>query len=199
MSGAPSTGATTTAICARAIGSDLVALSAFDTLVRKMGYKDVLCSLSREELWMLSFELSDTDAGNVTRMLAEKTGVFINPNTHTHVIVLSNETLPHGSRQKREELCIGVWSVEDPQIEPVTIAVRERMGIVSLKALKRLTLWWPRFVTPTRDIALSMVPTLSRKQGLLANPHYQCWSIIERGLKPGELLRITRDTERGLT
>jgi len=218
----------TTGICASAIGRDLVALSAFDTLVRKMGYKDVLCSLSREELWILSFGLGDTDAGNVTRMLVEKTGVFVNPNTHAYVIILPNETLPLGVQQGREKLCVGVWSIEDPQIHPVTVAVRERLGVMSLKALKRLTLWWPRLVKTerdeeiscsessdkmdaaeessgrylktigARDIVLSMVPTHSRKQGLLANPHYQCWTIIDRRLRPEELLRITYDTERGL-
>lgn len=194
---------TTTAICASPIGSDLVALSAFDTLVRKMGYEDALSSLSREELWILSFELGDIDAGNVTKMLAEKTGIFVNPNTHTHLIVLPNETLPHGARHNREELCIDVWSVEDPQIDPVTVAVRERMGVLSLKVLKRLTRWWPRFAKcergEGREIALSMVPTYSRKQGLLANPHYQCWSIIDRGLRPEELLRTTCEIEQGRT
>jgi len=197
----------TTAICIRPIGTDLVALSAFDTFVRKMGYEGLLLSLCREELWILHFDLDDRKAGELTEMLVNKTGIFVNPNTHTNVVVRPNEMLPHGRRSGREDLAIAVWSPEDPQTEPVTVAVKERMGVQNLKALKRLILWWPRFTegvggeedtgsaTSEREIASSMVATRSRKEGLLANPHYQCWSIIERGFRPQELLVTISETE----
>jgi hypothetical protein len=79
----------------------------------------------------------------------------------------------------------------------VTVAVKERMGVQNLRALKRLILWWPRFAegVSVKEIASSMVATRSRKEGLLANPHYQCWSIIERGFRPQELLVTISETE----
>jgi hypothetical protein len=237
-----------TAICIRPIGTDLVALSALDTLVRKMGYEGSLLSLWREELWILGFDLEDATASQVTKMLMEKTGIFVNPNTHTHVVVCPDEMVPHGEQCGREELGILVWSREDPQIGPVTVAVRERMGIRNSEELRRLMLWWPRFAEGegkggecrgervrneanessegndrneisekdekngmsetrerdcrdwrrgrnVREIATSMIATLSRKEGLLANPHYQCWSMLERCLRPHELLRTISEIE----
>jgi hypothetical protein len=193
-----------TAVCIRPIGTDLVALSAFDTFVRKMGYEGPLLSLTREELWILDFDLDDTKAIELTRMLVDRTGIFVNPNTHTHVIVCPDEMLPHGRQRGREELAIAVWSREDPQIRPVAVAVTERMGVRSLKSLRRLVLWWPRFaggegvegeMTRKSEIASSMVATYSRKEGLLANPHYQCWSIIEKSSRPRELLATIGEIE----
>jgi hypothetical protein len=191
----------TTAICIRPIGTDLVALSALDTFVRKMGYDALLLSLRREELWILDFDLDDGRATELTRMLADRTGIFVNPNTHTYVIVCPDELLPHGRQCGREDLATAVWSHEDPQIEPVTVAVRERMGVQNLKTLKRIILWWPRFAegVSVKDIASSMVPTYSRKEGLLANPHYQSWHIVERGLTPHELMGTLRQIEKTAT
>ena len=197
-----------TTICIRPIGTDLVAVSAFDTFVRKMGYEGLLLSLCREELWILHFDLDDGKTGELTEMLVNKTGIFVNPNTHTNVVVRPHEMLPHGRRSGREDLAIAVWSLEDPQIEPVTVAVKERMGIQNLKALKRLILWWPHLAegvggeeytgsaTTKREIASSMVPTYSRKQGLLTNPHYQSWHIVERGVTPHELMRTLLEIEK---
>ena len=194
-----------TGLCVRPIGSDLVALSALDTLVRKMGYADWLLSLSREELWILSFDLDDGEAGEVTEMLAKRTGIFVNPNTHIHTVVRAGELMPHGIQCGREGLGIAVWPQEDSQVRPVAVAVRERMGVESLKELRRLILWWPRFAQDggvggtggrhPSDLAESMVATRSRQEGLLANPHYQRWCIIERGLKPHELLRTIVEIE----
>lgn len=202
-----------TGLCVRPIGSDLVALSALDTLVRKMGYADWLLSLSREELWILSFDLDDGEAGEVTEMLVKRTGIFVNPNTHIHTVVRAGELMPHGIQCGREGLGIAVWPQEDSQVRPVAVAVRERMGVESLKELRRLILWWPRFAQDggegrsrtnrgdhrgymsAAQIAESMVATRSRQEGLLANPHYQRWCIIERGLKPHELLRTIVEIE----
>ncbi|MCX5800672.1 MAG: hypothetical protein NTX17_04725 [Candidatus Eisenbacteria bacterium] len=203
-----------TAVCVRPLGTDLVALSAFDTLVRKMGYADSLVSLSREEVWLLGLDLDDEKASGVTKMLVEETGIFVNPNTHTHTIVRPDEMLPRGRQCGGEELEIAVWSREDPQAGPVATAVRERMRILSLLELRRLSLWRPRFQADegeegkgerdgsdgrkgrnVREIASSMVATRSRKEGLLANPHCQCWIIVEGALKPHELLRTVCEVE----
>jgi hypothetical protein len=183
-----------TAICIRAMGTDLVAHSAFDALVRKMGFQDSLVSLWREDVWLLAYEADEENAEQTTEMLVEKTGVFVNPNRHRHETVAPREKLPHGRERGRGELGAAVWSYEDPEVRPVLLAVRERLGVASLRDARRLTLWWPGFsenlTSPDarRDIASSMLATLSRERGLLLNPHYQGSILLEQACSPAELL-----------
>ncbi|MFH0778693.1 MAG: hypothetical protein V2A71_08690 [Candidatus Eisenbacteria bacterium] len=187
-----------TALCVRPIGSDLVALSAFDTLARKMQYAGVLSSIWREELWLLGFCCTAVEARSITERLATETGIFVNPNTHRHVVVAGDEPLPFGKASGREDVSILVWSFDDTQSVPVKVAIRERMGLEALSELKRLTVWWPRFdekglcgISPC-EAASSMATARSRKEGLLANPHYQGSLVLEGTVSPGELLaRIT--------
>ncbi|KPJ60550.1 MAG: hypothetical protein AMJ46_05995 [Latescibacteria bacterium DG_63] len=190
-----------TAICIRSAGSDLVAYSALDTLVRKMSFQDSLVSLWREDVWLLGFATGAQDATETTEMLVERTGVFVNPNRHRHEVIRSEEKLPHGTQRGRGELGIVVWSYEDPEIRPVMVAVRERLGVESLRKARRLTLWWPGFSEnltdpdDRRDVASSMVATLSRAKGLLANPHFQGSFLLEKTCSPAELLGSVTEAE----
>jgi len=185
--------ASVTAICIRPIGTDLVAASAFDTLVRKMGYNGILASLSREEAWILSLDCDTANAARVTRMLAENTGIFVNPNTHRHTIVSAEEALPFGSAGGRGDVCVVVWSYDDSQVRPTEVAVRDRVGVRELVCLRKMTFWWPGFVESglegknPGDVARSMAVTHSRREGLLSNPHYQGLHVVEGPLTPAEL------------
>ncbi|UCF79014.1 MAG: hypothetical protein JSW03_01760 [Candidatus Eiseniibacteriota bacterium] len=189
-----------TAICVKPVGTDLVAHSAFDALTRKMGFSDRLVSLCKEEVWLLGFALDGGEAARMTRMLAEETGVFVNPNRHLHELVVGNGILPHGRQRGRQELGIMVWSYQDSQVRPTEVAVRERLGVESLRTIRRLTLWWPGFVEGLKsgercDASSSIVTTVSRKRGLLANPHYQGSLLLERALAPAQLLGSINEIE----
>ncbi len=190
-----------TAICIRAMGTDLVAHSAFDALVRKMGFQDSLVSLWREDVWLLGYETGAEAAEETTQMLATRTGVFVNPNTHRYEIVGSDEDLPHGEGRGRGELGMIVWSYDDPGIRPVLVAVKERLGIADLTDARRLTVWWPGFAERVadpkalRDLASSMLSTLSRERGLLSNPHYQGSFLLEESSSPAELLSSIKAVE----
>ncbi len=191
-----------TAIAVQPLGVDLVAASALDTFVRKMNYESVLTALWKEEVWLLSLALEPARASGVTKSLAEGTGVFVNPNTHGHLVVRPDETLPFGPESHRAGPGIAVWAYDDSQVRPTETAVRERVGIRELGGLKRLVLWWPSFLSSgltsrgARDVALSMVSTKSRTEGLLANPHYQGWYIIEEPLKPSALLKVVEGPDK---
>lgn len=193
--------ASAAAICIQPIGTDLVAATAFDTLARKMGYGEVLESLWRETLWILSFDCEPGMAAGLTASLAENTGIFVNPNTHRHAVVIPGSSIPHGRGDGREALGVVVWSYDDPQTGPVEAAVRERMGVTELTALRRMTLWWPGFLKesmggrPAADIALSMVATRSRNEGLLANPHYEGWYLVESPHTPAMMLDAVGQVE----
>jgi hypothetical protein len=190
-----------TAICIRSKGTDLVAHSALDTLVRKMGFGDSLVSLWREEVWLLRLAMNAREAREITETLVERTGVFVNPNRHHYEVVASTERLGHGRERGRGELGVVVWSYEDPDVRPVMVAVRERLNIGNLLHARRLIFWWPNFseaasgVDKRRETASSMASTLSRKEGLLANPHYQGVLLVESALSPADLLERIESAE----
>ena len=198
------TGRSVTAICVQPIGVDLVAATAFDTLARKMGHGDVLESLRRETVWLLSFDCEPGRAAGLTAALAGNTGIFVNPNTHRHGVVAPADSIPHGPADGRESLGVALWSHDDPQAGPVVAAVRERMGVTELSALRRMTLWWPRMARRTAgdgsaaEAVMSMVATRSRREGLLANPHSEGWYIVERPHTPAMMLDVVEDLERKL-
>ena len=199
-----SPGRSVSAICIQPIGTDLVAATAFDTLARKMRHGDVLESLRRETVWLLSFDCEAGRAAGLTATLAGSTGIFVNPNTHRHVVVASADSIPHGPTEGREALGVAVWSHDDPQAGPVESAVRERMRVTELTALRRMTLWWPKMARgiaggkPAVDAVLSMVATRSRTEGLLANPHSEGWYVVESAHTPAMMLDVVEDIERRL-
>jgi hypothetical protein len=179
---------------------DLVAATALDTLTRKMSYGEELHSLWRETLWILSFDCGPERATSLTAALAGDTGIFVNPNTHRHAVVAPADSIPHGRGAGRENLGVAVWSYDDPQAGPVEAAVRQRMKVAELVALRRLTMWWPG-IAGTRagvEIVLSMVATHSRTEGLLANPHCEGWHLVDTPYTPGMMLDVVNNAEAGL-
>jgi hypothetical protein len=192
------------AVCVQPIGVDLVAATAFDTLARKMGHGDTLESLRRETVWLLSFDCESGRAAGLTAELAGNTGIFVNPNTHRHAVVAPADSIPHGPADGRESLGVALWSHDDPQSGPVESAVRVRMGVTELTALRRMTLWWPRMARrnaaagPAAEAVLSMVATRSRREGLLANPHSEGWYLVESPHTPAMMLDVVEDLERRL-
>jgi hypothetical protein len=192
------------AICIQPIGVDLVAATAFDTLARKMGLAGVLETLGRETVWLLSFDCEPGRAAGLAAALAENTGIFVNPNTHRHVVVPPTEPIPHGPAQGREPIGAALWSYNDPQVSPVESAVRARMGVTELTAIRRMTMWWPGWVhgggvsRPAADVVTSLVATRSRKEGLLANPHSEGWYVVESPHTPGMILEAVEEMERGI-
>lgn len=197
-------GRSVTAICVQPIGVDLVAATAFDTLARKMGHGNSLESLRRETVWLLSFGCEPARAAALTAALAVNTGIFVNPNTHRHVVVAPADSIPHGVAEGREAVGVGLWTYDDPQVRPIESAVRERTGVTELVTLKKMTLWWPRMwrseagERSSTDAILSMVATRSRKEGLLANPHSEGWYLVESPQTPAMMLAVLEDTEKRL-
>jgi hypothetical protein len=181
---------------------DLVAATALDTLARKMGHGDVLESLRREAIWLLSFGCEPSRAAALAAVLAAKTGIFVNPNTHRHVVVAPADAIPHGVGGGREALGVALWSYDDPQAGPVESAVRVRMGVTELTALRRATLWWPRMADggagarSAADAVVSMVATRSRKEGLLANPHSEGWYVVESPHTPAMMLDVIEGADK---
>ncbi|MBN1504199.1 MAG: hypothetical protein JW952_03965 [Candidatus Eisenbacteria bacterium] len=189
------------AICVRPIGTDLVAATAFDTLSRKMGFGNVLESLRRETLWLLSFDCEESRAAELTAALAENTGIFVNPNTHRHVLVPPGRPIPAGRADCLETVAAALWSYDDPQSGPVEAAVRERMKMTELLGLRRMTVWWPgvrgaaeRGRRPA-EVVLSLVATRSRLEGLLANPHSEGWYLVESPHTPAMMLAAVEEIE----
>jgi phosphoribosylformylglycinamidine (FGAM) synthase PurS component len=156
---------------------DTVALTAQDTIKRKMGYGETLKYLMRADYWKIGLDYDDrTAAEERLHEIIEKTNIFINPNKHFYSI-----------DKKPLAKCMGAFSVNvlvsemsDDEIDIITSL--HRQGFTEIKSVETGVLWHFELQTNSQKdaehLALELTNTESRKQGLLANPHSQNVQIL---------------------
>lgn len=161
---------------------DVIAITAKNTLLKRMGYKDVLVDLKREEVWQIKIDAkNEEEAGKKGIEIAEKTNLFVNPNKHIYRLVIKDE------KEKSKEdnfynIRVLVNFLDDATAGMYLNALNNRLGYKEVKDLKRGILWRlgikAESYTRAKKIAEEIVITKRRDKGLLLNPHFQSYKII---------------------
>jgi len=169
---------------------DAVAATAEHTLRHEMGYGDVLVALARMDYWRVTLTEAPVietgtapDPADFMAHLARSTRVFVNPNKHTWSIhgpgALASECLEPGRYRVRAV----VRSRDDRHGEAAwhTLATLYKMKD-RVSAVQSGVLWSLDITADTledaRNRARDMLETRHRREGLLANPHYEAIEII---------------------
>jgi phosphoribosylformylglycinamidine (FGAM) synthase PurS component len=156
---------------------DVTALTAANTLRRRLGYEGILVKLSRADCYLFDLVAeSQAQACQTVRHIAEHTNLFVNPNKHVFEI---RPWQPRSTLPKRDDVYEVACLVRSLDYDPGSTLVDSlrRMGYDAVHALKTGTLWTLHLRVDSeaaaRQIAEDIAVTQSRSRGLLVNPHYQ--------------------------
>ena len=168
---------------------DVVALTARNTLQRRMGYADVLADLKRADYWKLTLNVDSPETAlDLARDCAENTNLFVNPNKHSYTVaVVPRELRAAAATEARRpattssgpfEVRVLITSPDDAGGEQACQALQGRLGYGDRVAdVCKGTLWIlcinAADAAEARRIAEEMTITRRVDQGLLLNPHYQ--------------------------
>lgn len=171
--------------------TDNEARSALEALQEKMGLRDRVRDLVREELWEIGVEADTEDAAvEIVAELVRTTNLFANPNKHTFTLRAG----PNGKRAgagrgaagrsgavelSPDEFAVLVSNREGTDGESVLSALR-RIGIDSVRSVRRWTRWRVALTEPPAKgdpgleaLIRTVGVTTGRRDGLLSNPHSQ--------------------------
>lgn len=152
----------------------------------RLGF-DFLESLRRTEFWEIDFPgLVSEQARQCAERFVEKTSLFANPNKHRWRIAAAEQAVGQNGAlpvPPSVSAFILVCDREDGKAESTLDAIRRMTtGDEQPASLTRGVLWEATFTglapDAVRDAAEKMAVTVSRTQGLLANPHYQTHRIF---------------------
>lgn len=166
---------------------DNEAYSALEALRKKMGLKDRVRDLAREDIWVLGVESeSFGEAGSVVTGLVEGSNLFVNPNKHRYSIERALPPLG-GEGLGENEIAVLVCDRESAEGESIVAACQRRLGVSNLTRAKRWVRWRVQLSEPPSPEDPGLMPlirriavTTSRGDGLLSNPHSQ----ISRAVLP---------------
>lgn len=161
---------------------DTTALSAEDILRRKMGYRDQLGGLDRQDWWLFEVDVASRDrALECVGGWARRSTSLVNPNKHRVAMEVVQVWPP---RRPGGQIQILVRNREDVTARSMARFLRETLNASELRSLKSGTLWTLRAgpaVADARSLAEEVAVTVSRTRGLLANPHSQVVEVWEGG------------------
>ncbi len=183
------------------------ARSALEALQEKMGLRDTVSDLAREELWEIEVQARTAGAARETiEQLVRTTNLFANPNKHKYTLAAAGGAEPDDDGESRsdrsgrrsdgaaawaagladDEVAVLVTDREGAEGESVLSAIR-RLGADDVVRIKKWTRWRIRLVEPpTAGDAevLALIRRIGvatgRRDGLLSNPHSQ----ISRAVLP---------------
>jgi len=177
------------------------ARSALEALQEKMGLRDIVSDLAREELWEIEVQARTAGAARETiEQLVRTTNLFANPNKHTYTLAVAGGAEPDAdggeSRSDRpgrrsdgsvawaegladDEVAVLVTDREGAEGESVLSAIR-RIGADDVIRIRKWTRWRIRLVEPPTagdPEVLALIRRIGvatgRRDGLLSNPHSQ--------------------------
>jgi phosphoribosylformylglycinamidine (FGAM) synthase PurS component len=158
---------------------DVTALTAANTLRRRMGYAERLLSLRRADYYSLEVEAeSEQAARRLVTELAERTNHFVNPNKPRFTVRRAELRVLPPARGEGWEVEVVVSAAEGDRSAALEAALAtDPTAPGRVKAVHTGVLWilllkaegGPEAMELARDIAI----TRSRERGLLANPHFQ--------------------------
>ena len=162
---------------------DVTALTAGNSLRRRLGYAQRLVSLKRADYYRLELDLEAAKpALELVSQLAERTNHFVNPNKHTFTVRAVEPRLNPPRKKGGFEVEVLVTDVEgDRSADLEQALVNDRLAEGKVKAVHVGVLWTLTLKTDSAAEALEtareIAVTRARDQGLLANPHFQAVSI----------------------
>lgn len=156
---------------------DVTALTAANTLRRRMGFEGVLDRIERADYFLFEVQASTPDeACAVVRNIAEHTNLFVNPNKHVFQVRPRQE---RAGLARTDGLFVANCLVRSLEYDPGPglVASLQGLGHERVRGIQTGTLWTLHLRVEdearARSIAESIALTTSRSQGLLMNPHYQ--------------------------
>lgn len=173
---------------------DVIAITAKNSLQRRMGYSEILKDLQREDYWKIKVEIEggftslsekEKKLESLARELAEKSNIFVNPNKHIYRYIISGK-----KEEKDEDIKVGEYKVrvlagflEDSTASLVQDELKNRLGYKQIIGVERGTLWTMTLrgedLNSAQKIAEEITKTSTRTKGLLINPHFQWYRIIK--------------------
>jgi phosphoribosylformylglycinamidine (FGAM) synthase PurS component len=161
---------------------DVTALTAANSLRRRMGYADQLAALRRADYYRLGLNADPPEnAVALAKELAERTNLFVNPNKHVFEVRLPDETHAVG-RDGVYQVEVLVTDPNDGSAQGALAALRGRLGYGGkVTSLLRGVLWVLSLracdLEHARRMAEDIAVTRRIDQGLLVNPHFQQFAI----------------------
>ncbi|MCD6522045.1 hypothetical protein J7K56_04680 [Candidatus Calescamantes bacterium] len=167
---------------------DLVALTAFYTLIEDLGLKERLRKLEREEVWKILVNCNKEEGKNLAEEFTTKVKIFVNPNKHYWRVECKEESKEEGEFKGKGngEYLVEVltWWKEDARVDSAlkTLRVTWNYGD-KIKEVRRGELWkltvkasnWEE----AKEITEGIIVTKSRDKGLIINPHSQSYTILK--------------------
>ncbi len=158
---------------------DVTALTAANSLRRRMGYAERLAALRRADYYRLGLYVeSAEEAKALAAELAERTNLFVNPNKHVYELRLPDEARAGGSREGVYPVEVLVTDPNDGSAQGALSALRGRLGYgEKVVSLVKGVLWVLSLraedLADARAMAEEIAVTRRIDRGLLVNPHFQ--------------------------
>lgn len=160
--------------------TDNEARSALEALQEKMGLRDRVADLVREELWEVEVEAASADeARGAVENLVQTTNLFANPNKHDYEISLVDESTSTAEGLGESEFAVLVRDREST-VGPSVLCAIERIGVDDVAAVRKWTRWRVGLTEPpvrgdpeVWALITRIGVATGRRDGLLSNPHSQ--------------------------
>jgi phosphoribosylformylglycinamidine (FGAM) synthase PurS component len=161
---------------------DVTALTASNSLRRRMGYGQTLAELKRADYYLFEVEAASADGAVATvRNIAERTILFVNPNKHAFDVLLKGEQPESKTEAGTFDVAVLVRDVDGDKGPGLCNALAKMGYGDAVRSVQAQTMWAMKIhaknAEAARKIAEEIAVTHNRKQGLLVNPHYQEYSI----------------------
>ncbi|RJP26538.1 MAG: hypothetical protein C4527_15370 [Candidatus Omnitrophota bacterium] len=166
---------------------DNIARTAHHTLTSRLRCTTIR-TLKRSEYWEIRFSgLESTQAEQIVERWVQKTSLFMNPNKHRYSILASHNSITEKNSQFRPDMNAAVLVCD--QIDGKAEATFETLCAMATESEKPAALfrgvWWDlafENLSPDaiRETVERITITVSRTEGLFANPHYQTYHTFFR-------------------
>jgi phosphoribosylformylglycinamidine (FGAM) synthase PurS component len=162
---------------------DVTALTAANSLRRRMGYEGKLAELRRADYYRLGLNVPSADeARALATELAEQTNLFVNPNKHVYELREPGTSTAQSAANGTHDIEVLVTDPNDGSAEGALAALQGRLGYgEQVASLVKGLLWVLRLEADDREGAKALAEeiALTRRidRGLLVNPHFQECSI----------------------
>ncbi len=161
---------------------DLAALTAEETIRKRIPGGEKLARLDRADFWEFTFDGREGFREAMEKLVRES-NLFVNPNKHAYRFADDYRTGWQGACA-----LVAVRGREDLEGALAEETLRSRYRVPGLTRVRYATLWILQFDAAAEENLLALAESLSiateRKGGLLVNPHYQDYE-IERS-RPSE-------------
>ncbi|HEY3396979.1 MAG TPA: phosphoribosylformylglycinamidine synthase subunit PurS [Armatimonadota bacterium] len=158
---------------------DVTALTAANTMRRRLGFAERLVDLQRADYYRLEIDAESEQAAlDQVTDLAQRTNHFVNPNKHSFAVRVATTRMTPPSRGDAYEVEVLTTDAEGDRSADLELALaNDQITSGRIKAVHTGVLWtlWLRAESPQEALGLAreLAVTRARDHGLLANPHFQ--------------------------